>query len=50
VGHTKVRCKAPPADVDGDGLNGYGGGVDSGEQNFDAPAPVVSVDDDGMAW
>ena len=58
VGHTKVRCKAPPAD-DG-GADGYGskavgtdfgaGGFDSGAGGYDASAASAGSDDDGVAW
>ena len=47
VGHTKVRCKAPPKDT-ADGLGASAGGEESGNDtgnDFDTPAAAGGVDE-----
>ena len=61
VGHTKVRCKAPPAEDGGADANAGGldsgagfdsgaGGFDSGAGGYDASAANAEGDDDGVEW
>ncbi|MCJ1393302.1 hypothetical protein MMC18_006174 [Xylographa bjoerkii] len=55
MGHTKVRCKAPPKDEGGDGgARDYGadtsGGFESSTPAHAASAVTAGGDDDGQQW
>ena len=48
MGHTKVRCKAPPAeDGDADAYGSKTGGFDSGARGFDSGAGGDAAGGDG---